>query len=111
MRRFFCPRTWAQALSDANGLKSGDAGLTDGSKAGDRCLPDLRELQSLVDYGVAGPTLPVGPCTGVVSSLNWSSTTDVGMPTVALGVSFDTGAVVDNSKGYTNYVWWVQGGP
>ena len=35
-------RTWEQALSDANALASGSAGLTDGSKAGDWRLPKTR---------------------------------------------------------------------
>jgi hypothetical protein len=54
----FGTRTWAQALSAANGLKSGDPGLTDGSKVGDWRLPNVRELQSLIDYGHYNPVLP-----------------------------------------------------
>ena len=52
---------WADALSLANSLKSGDAGLTDGSKAGDWRLPNLQELESLIDYGSNDPALPAGP--------------------------------------------------
>src|SRR4030042_4797775 len=54
-------RTWLQALSDANNLKSGDpyTDLTDGSKAGDWRLPNIQELQSLVDYSRnAVPAIP-----------------------------------------------------
>ena len=66
----FGQRTWAEALSDANGLASGSAGLTDGSKAGDWRLPNVRELQSLVDYGRSNPALPAGhPFTNVQSSI------------------------------------------
>jgi hypothetical protein len=56
----FGMKTWSDALSCANGLKSGDAGtgLTDGSKAGDWRLPNVREFQSLVDYGLINPALP-----------------------------------------------------
>jgi len=71
----FGKRTWTQALSDANTLNSGECGLGDGSSEGDWRLPNVRELQSLVDYGRYSPALPSGhPFTGVQSSLYWSST-------------------------------------
>ena len=48
--------------------KSGYSDLTDGSKAGDWRLPNVRELQSLVDYGRYDPALPEGhPFTRVQS--------------------------------------------
>ena len=53
----FSGRTWEQALSDANTLSSGSAGLTDGSKAGDWRLPNVKELQSLIDFAYYGPAL------------------------------------------------------
>ena len=68
--------TWADALTTANTLESGTYGLTDGSKAGDWRLPNVRELQSLLDYGRTNPALPaVHPFTEVQSSDYWSSTT------------------------------------
>jgi hypothetical protein len=77
----FGQQTWDNALSTANNLKSGDAGLTDGSKVGDWRLPNLRELQSLVDYGKYSPPLPDDhPFTDVVTGgrdcYYWSSTTN-----------------------------------
>ena len=42
----FGSRTWNHALADANGLNSGDCGLTDGSSAGDWRLPNYNELFS-----------------------------------------------------------------
>jgi hypothetical protein len=46
----FGMRTWAQALSDANGLHDdGINDLKDGSQAGDWRLPNRKELESLVD--------------------------------------------------------------
>jgi quinol monooxygenase YgiN len=53
-------RTWDQALKDCNGLASGSHGLTDGSKAGDWHLPNIREIESLVDYNRFGPCLRRG---------------------------------------------------
>ncbi len=47
--------SWAQALNDANTLKSGICGLTDGSKAGDWRMPNNNEMGSLVNIGQASP--------------------------------------------------------
>src|SRR5204863_123985 len=43
-------RTWHDALEDCNRLESGSHGLTDGSKCGDWRLPNIKEIESLVDY-------------------------------------------------------------
>ena len=43
--------TWAQALNDANTLKSGICGLADGSKAGDWRMPNINEMGSLINIG------------------------------------------------------------
>ena len=73
-----CPNTtttWIAALTFCNALFSGICGLTDGSVAGDWRLPNVKELQSLIDYGSFMPALPSGyPFTGVQSDLYWSST-------------------------------------
>ena len=53
----FGEKTWADALTAANGLADGQCELSDGSVAGDWRLPNLRELHSLVDYG-RSPALP-----------------------------------------------------
>jgi len=115
--------TWADALTAANGLKSGDAGtgLTDGSKAGDWRLPNLRELQSLVDYGRFDPALPNTLGTGkwaegdpfqnVQSSFYWSSTTDASGTSYACLVDFNDGHVYGYIKSNGYYVWCVRGGP
>ena len=108
----FGQRTWNQAMNDANGLASGSAGLTDSSKAGDWRLPNLRELQSLVDYGSRTPALPADhPFTGVVMSHYWSSTAKFGNTFWAWGVYFDDGHVWDLFKDDNNYVLCVRGGP
>jgi hypothetical protein len=119
----FGTKTWADALSTANGLKSGDAGtdLTDGSKAGDWRLPNLRELQSLVDYAFVSPALPNtlgtgqwvegNPFQGVQSSYYWSSTTYANGTTYAGFGSFGDGYPSITVKSNHNYVWCVRGGP
>jgi hypothetical protein len=108
----FGQRTWVQAMSDANGLKSGDDGLTDGSKAGDWRLPNVRELQSLVDYGHAGLALPPdNPFTGVEWQYPyWSSTTENSeLPDHAWFVGFDQGVVMSQDKSNAYLVWCVRG--
>ncbi len=77
----FGTRTWATALTDCARLNSGEHGLSDGSVEGDWRLPNVRELQSLIDYGRHGPALPTGhPFTDVQgtsheSKYYWSSST------------------------------------
>jgi hypothetical protein len=57
-------RTWVPAVSLSNSLADGKCGLTDGSSAGDWRLPNVKELLSLVDYGVYYPALPNTAGTG-----------------------------------------------
>jgi hypothetical protein len=107
----FGQRTWGQALSDANGLKSGEHGVNDGSKAGDWRLPNRKELESLLDFSRNAPALPAGhPFTGVESNPYWSSTT-VTNSTSAWNVNFNLGGVYMTDKSTAFYVWCVRGGP
>jgi hypothetical protein len=109
----FDTKTWADALSTANGLKSGDAGtgLTDGSKAGDWRLPNLRELQSLADYGNYNPALPADHWfTNVQLYYYWSSSTYAASPSNAWLVHFYNGGPSADEKSTAYYVWCVRGG-
>jgi hypothetical protein len=113
-------RTWAQALTDCATLADGAGGLTDGSVAGDWRLPNVQELQSLIDYGRFNPALSNSdgtgqwtagnPFTGVVSSSYWSSTTDAGSTGSAWVVNPANGLVFNVAKGNAFYVWPVRGG-
>jgi len=57
---------WASARLAVKGLKAGDCGpepaliLSDGSSAGDWCMPTMHELSALIDYSRRNPALPPG---------------------------------------------------
>jgi hypothetical protein len=107
-------RTWYQALSDSNSLAGGQCGLTDGSVAGDWRLPNLRELQSLIDIGRFDPALPDGhPFINVYSAENpyyWSSTTHVNGTSYAWMIRMYSGYINSNLKtNYEHYLWPVRG--
>lgn len=75
----FAPAVWAAALKDANGLASGKCGLTDGSAAGTWRLPNLVELESLIDASASSPALtPGNPFRNVSNEIYWTSTVYIG---------------------------------
>jgi hypothetical protein len=111
----FGEKTWDQAVIVAKNLKTGDdgTGLTDGSKAGDWRLPNLREFQSLIDYGRMNPALPDNhPFTGVQAWYYWTSTTYASDTTLAwdmgIGISGQTQGF--QKVNGDDYVWCVRGG-
>ncbi len=71
----FAPDVWTAALSDANQLANGACGLTDGSAAGQWRLPNLVELESLIDVSSSNPAItPGSPFANVEPILYWTST-------------------------------------
>jgi hypothetical protein len=107
----FGMRTWGNALTDCSTLNSGEEGLSDGSVEGDWRLPNLRELQSLIDYGRYNPALPSGhPFTDVQSDEYWSSSIYRDSTDIAWYVDLDNGYVNGQSDFYGSYVWPVRGG-
>jgi hypothetical protein len=116
----FGDRTWADALSVANGLSAGQCGLTDGSSASDWRLPNVRELHSLIDYGWFWPPLPNtdgtdhwsegDPFTGVELLGYWSSTSYRVLTSEAWLVGLYDGAVLTSAKSDDYPVWPVRGG-
>ena len=105
-------QVWYDALTVSNTLSAGNCGLTDGSAAGSWRLPNVRELQSLIDFGQFGPALPVGhPFSGVQFSDYWSSTANAYNPSDAWYVNLGLGSVNVSNKADAFSVWPVRGGP
>jgi len=104
-------RNWAAAVTDANNLKNGECGLSDGSAAGEWRLANLKELHSLTDFSNYSPALPTGhPFTGVQSGYYWSSNTVASYTDNRWYVDMRNGIVYYYYKTNSYYVWPVRGG-
>jgi hypothetical protein len=101
-------KTWQEALDYVAGMNSGtkkNFGYTDWR------LPNINELESLIDAEQYGPALPQGHPFTNVQSYYWSSTTNASSPNYAWGVVMHGGDVYwfdwfDKSNNY--YVWPVR---
>ena len=70
---------WAAGLTAANQLASGACGLSDGSTAGQWRMPNVGELESLVDVSASNPALPASaPFQNVSGGVYWTSTSYYG---------------------------------
>ena len=97
------PMLWSDAVNYCNNL--------DFAGRADWRLPNVRELQSLIDYGRCGPALPSGhPFVNVQSVGYWSATTRADSAASAWGVFMSYGGVYNYGKVGSNYVWCVRGG-
>lgn len=100
-------RTWEGAIDYCNGMNAGAGtyGYTDWR------LPNVREMQSLINYARSNPALPaVHPFTGVQSAIYWSSSTSADHTGHAWYVSLYYGSVNRDFKTHAHYVWPVRGG-
>lgn len=100
-------KTWQQALDYVATLNSGNG--TNGYK--DWYLPNLNELESLIELGKYNPSLQKGhPFINVKSSGYWSSTTSAHNTLYARIVNMSQGVVGTGIKLSAYYVWAVRSG-
>jgi quinol monooxygenase YgiN len=102
-------RTWQESLNLCNELCDGHSGLNDGSKPGDWRLPNIREAESVVDYGAVGPCLPAGhPFKTLRPSSYWTSTSVAAAPSEAMFIIYGVGPSIFESKEHPFFVWPVR---
>ena len=106
---------WSSALSTVAGLANGACDLADGSSAGEWRLPNINELQSVIDFGQYNRALPLGhPFYGMVpTGKYWTSTTNNNYHESAWSVYHDTGEIRSTGKTGSGllYIWPVKNGP
>lgn len=116
--------TWVNALAAVDEINASgtmnNRGAGDTSNAGshqtDWRLPNIKELQSLVDLGTTNPALPDSTVFTdlqyyATSDLYWSGTTTAGYVTSrAWALSIKTGSAENLSKPESCFVWPVRGG-
>jgi hypothetical protein len=102
---------WGNAVQSCSTLANGSHGLSDGSYGGDWRLPNVRELNSLIDYGHYNYALPDGHLFINVMYNYWSSTTYAANPGYALYLNPINGLIsFANRYGANVYVLCVRNG-
>ena len=107
-------RDWASAVIAANTLTSGQCGLSDGSGAGTWRLPNVNELESLMDLSVFSPPLPANNYFIDIpqnAPNYWTSTiTPEYFPgSNAIGADMFSGTIQGDAKTSLKNVWPVKG--
>jgi hypothetical protein len=106
-------QTWYAAMDACAALADNGIDRTDGSQPGDWRLPNVKELQSLMDYGQSNPVLPVDhPFLEVQSSSYWTSTTYALSDYFSWGISLSNGynAPAYYKNGNNGFIWCVRDG-
>jgi len=94
------PVTWAQALSGVDRLNEQSGGWR---------LPNINELESLIDCSMHSPALPAGHPFGALQDVYWSSTTSLYEPDWAWALYLNKGAVGVGQKTQAKFhVWGVR---
>lgn len=95
------PVAWAEALAAVEHLNSGNGTIV-------WRLPNINELESLVDCGTHSPALPSGHPFDSIQESYWSSTTSMFGPDWAWALYLTKGAIgVGQKQGPHFYVWAV----
>jgi hypothetical protein len=109
---------WSDRLTVVNQLASGACGLTDGSADGDWRMPNLTELESLIDVPASSPALPTNhPFLNVSGGIYWTSTSyygGVGGSDKAWTIRFSDGRYMNDTASNVkltsmNVIWTVKG--
>jgi hypothetical protein len=114
----FDAASWFGALTQVNALANGSCGLSDGSAPGEWRMPNIGELESVVDISASNPAVaPGSPFTNVSTGIYWTSTSyfggENGSPS-AWAIRFADGRYIndwvanDKNTAY-NQVWAVKG--
>jgi len=108
----FVGQTWENAISSANNLSNSTCELLDGSATGQWRLPNLKEIQSLMDYGNSIPALPSGhPFLGVDTvQFFWTSTRYAYINTQAWVVDMWASNIYPRTLSTPYAAWPVRGG-
>jgi quinol monooxygenase YgiN len=103
---------WDNALANARSLASGVSDLTDGSVAGDWRLPNVNELQSILNLNnSSGPAVsPDHPFINLYPSNYWSSSSVALAPALGWYVALGVGPPVFDLKMNSMRMWPVRGG-
>lgn len=109
----FGQRTWQQALDEVANFN-----LQPGQPYTDWRLPNVRELQSILDYGQQGPALPLGHSFTAMPTYDisvWTGTTKMGVEPSpfreAYGIDLEDGSLSGHGKiDNLLYVLPVRGG-
>lgn len=111
-------KTWAEALNFCNNLADDNTTLTDGSSVGDWRLPNLLELESIIDIAYINPCVSNteglakwsegSPFTNIQSSIYWSSTITASDNGKVWTVHMGTGVVDNTNQSGSAYVWAVR---
>ncbi len=73
------PNVWTNAINEVNQLASGSCGLTDASIAGQWRMPNMWELESMIDESASNPAITAGnPFVNVSNGVYWTSTSYYG---------------------------------
>jgi hypothetical protein len=102
---------WADAFTSVKTVHDGQCGLTDGSASGDWRLPNVNEMESLVDLSQNDPALPAGtPFSRPFGGFYWTSTSHSLYTGNAWAIWITSGTVQAAAKiGDLYWVWPVKG--
>jgi len=103
--------TWQKAVEVCLKVARGKYGLQDDSHEGDWRLPNIREIESLVDYGQFGPCLPDHGqpwFENVRPSSYWTSTTVTDAPSEAMFIILGVGPSIFENKEHAFFAWPVR---